>query len=437
MTGSLCGYLAPAVNAEEENNISYPNNMSASSWFAGKSKETKKQGRKVPSGQLRSAKKQGRKVPSGQLRSAPTGDVTLNNYITGVTASGTTKIGYNLYQATVELHFEIDTACIYEVTSAGYKFVYDLPGEVVLNEGLINGGPYYAYLFDKYPELELAFTYDFILTGDGRYRIEIVYDDDFVRDAVGSGNEYINNILSCRCWIRSNDDVSNDRLDVAFTDTQTLHIPPEDIHEDYDITTQKTGSYTADGKLRYEVTVSSVHGTPSNINVTDTFTYSGGGTVSPPTEISVVKHNADGTVETSAIPTQGHIDAFSLNLPQLDDNEYYTLVYEYGVTGLTDENAAVSAYNSLEATSTNNHDTTTDHADYFIYNQQPKKVGKDGIPFGEYIQWHISVNDRGSDIAGKVIYDNGFADARNETINGTNEPTASSFREDGLTRRPT
>ena len=89
------------------------------------------------------------------------------------------------------------------------------------------------------------------------------------------------------------------------------------------------------------------------------------------------------------------------------------------VTGLPDENAAVSAYNTLEATSTDNHNTTTDHADYFIYNQQPKKVGKDGIPFGEYVQWHISVNDRGDDVAGKVIYDYSFADARNETILGT------------------
>ena len=150
MTGSLCGYLAPAVNAEEENNISYPNNMSASSWFAGKSKETKKQGRKAP---------------SGQLRSAPTGDVTLNNYITNVTASGTTKIEDNLYQATVELQFAIDTECIEAVTSAGYKFVYDFPEEVVLNEGLISGGPFFAYLFDRYPELELAFTYDFVPTG--------------------------------------------------------------------------------------------------------------------------------------------------------------------------------------------------------------------------------------------------------------------------------
>ena len=413
MTGSLCGYLAPAVNAEEENNINHPNNMSASSWFAGEPKK---------------AKTKARKAPSGQLRSAPTGDVPLDSYITGVTASGTTKIEDNLYQATVELQFVIDTECIEAVKSAGYKFVYDLPKEVVLNEGLISGGPYYAYLQDRYPDLVLAFTYKFIPTDDdGHCRIEIVYDDDFVRDATESGTDRIKNTLSCRCWISSSGDATNDELDVAFTDTQTLHIPPEDIHEDYDITTQKTGSYTADGKLRYEVTVSSVHGTPSDIDVTDTFWYLGGGTVSPPTEISVVKHKADGTIETFSIPAQGHIDAFSqlaykisLNLHQLQKNEYYTLVYEYGVTGLPDQNAAVSAYNTLEATSTDNNETTSDHADYFIYNKQPQKVEKDGIPFDEYVQWYISVNDRGSDIAGKVIYDDGFADAQNETITGIN-----------------
>ena len=98
MTGSLFGYLAPAVNADEENNISYPNNMSASScsWLAGKSKETKKHERKAQSGQ-KETKKQGRKAQSGPLRSAPTGDVPLDSYITGVTASGTTKIENNLY----------------------------------------------------------------------------------------------------------------------------------------------------------------------------------------------------------------------------------------------------------------------------------------------------------------------------------------------------
>ncbi len=371
--------------------------------------------------------KKGSKGASGPLRSGEVGDTALDSYITGITGSGTTKVEENLYQTTLELRFKIDTECIDAVTSGGYKFVYDLPDELIIPEELINGGPYYAYLLDRYPELEVAFTYEFIPTGDGHCRIEIVYDDDFVQDALDSGTEQINNILRCRCFIRSTGDAGEDGLNVNFTDGQSLYIPPDDINENYDITAQKTGSYTADGKLHYEVTISSVNGTPSDIDFMDTFTYSGGGSVIPPTEISVVRHNADGTIEVSSIPTQGHIDAITqsiyevtLNLPQLDENEYYTLSYEYGVTDLPDADAAVSAYNTAEATSSDNHDSTSDYSDYFIYKQQPKKVGKDGRPYGEYVQWIISVNDRGGDIAGKVIYDDSFADARNETINGTN-----------------
>ena len=395
-----------------ESHLNYSNDTSASSWFYGKAKESKKKSRKAP---------------SRQQRTAPTADMPIDDYITAVAASGTTRVEENLYQTTLELHFRIDTDCIDAVTSGGYMFYYDLPDEVIIPEELTNGGPYYAYLLDRYPELEVAFTYNFIPMGDGHCRIEIVYDDDFVQDALDSGTEIINNVLRCRCFIRSSGDAGQDGLDVTFTDDQSLYIPPEDINEDYDVTTQKTGSYTADGKLHYEVTVSSIHGTPSDIEFDDTFTYSGGGTVTPPTSVSVVKHNADGTVEISSIPTQGHIDAISqsiyeitFDLPQLDADEYYTVVYEYAVTGLPDENAAVSAYNTVGVNSSDNHDSASDYADYFIYNQQPKKIGKDGIPYGEYVQWHISVNDRGGDIAGKVLYDESFADAQNETINGTN-----------------
>lgn len=364
---------------------------------------------------------------NGPQRAPVTGDVPLDDYITGVSGSGTTKVDDNLYQTSLELRFKIDSALVEEVTNGGYKFVYDLPEDVLIPEELTHGGPYYAYLLDSYPELEVAFTYNFIPTGDGNCKIEVVYDNDFLESVLESGTENINNVLRFRCFIRENGDAGQDGLDVTFTDDQSLFIPPEEINENYDITAQKTGSYTADGKLHYEVTVSSVNGTPSDVNVMDTFTYSGDGTITPPSSISVVKHNADGTIETSEIPAQGHLTAISqniyevdLNLPQLDDDEYYTIVYDYGLTGLSDEDAGVSAYNTLEATSSDGHDTTSDYADYFIYKQQRKKVGKEGIPYGEYIQWVVSVNDRGGDIAGKVIYDESFADAQNETINGTN-----------------
>ena len=388
-------------------------NTSASSWFVAPNR--KAAAKKAPA-------KSGR-----PHRAPPSGDVELDDYITDVSGSGTTKVDEHLYQTTLEIHFKIDTDYISQVSDGGYKFYYDMPEEVIIPADLLDGGPYSAYLLDKYPELEVAFVYDFIAMPDGTTRIEIVYDEDFIQDALEEQTEFINNVLRCRCFINAEGDDTSDGLDVEFTVDTTLEIPPEDINENYDITATKTGSYTADGKLHYDVTVSSVNGTPDDISFTDTLTYSGEGTPTPPTEISVIRHNADGTVEVSSIPTQGHIDylatntyEITLDLPQLNEHEYYTISYDYGLSGVTDPNAAVSAYNILEAASSDSHDSVVDNADYFIYQQQPKKVKKEGIPYGEYIQWEITVNPRGGDISGKVVYDDNFIDALNETINGTN-----------------
>ena len=387
-----------------------PGGLKASSWIGRSRKASKKV-----------LTKSGR-----QTRSAPDSDVELDDYITSIAGSGTTKIDDHHYLTTLEIYFTLDPDLVEAVTNSEYQFVFDLPSEVLIPEDLTNNGPYYAYKIDTYPP-EVAFTYNFLPLGDDTCRIVINYDDSFAQSAFESGSEFINNVLRCRCYINMNGDSNEGGLDITFTDSQSLFIPPEEINENYDISTHKTGTFTGDGKLRYEVTVSSVNGTPDTVDLTDTFMYSGDGTVSPPDTVSVVMHNADGTIETYEISAQGHITSpaqnqydITLTLPQLDDNEYYTLVYEYAVTGLTDDDAGVSAYNSIEAHSSDDHDTTSDSTEFFIYNQQRKKLGKDGIPYGEYVQWHISVNERGSDIAGKVVYDDGFADAQNETINGTN-----------------
>ncbi len=388
-------------------------NTSASSWYIASTRKAAP--KKAP---LKSGRPQ---------RSAPTGDVELDDYITDVSGSGTTKVDENLYQTMLEIHFKIDTEYIDQVSDGGYHFYYDLPEEVIIPAELLDGGPYYAYLLDKYPELEVAFTYDFVPMPDGTTRIEIYYDEDFIQDALDGNTEFINNVLRCRCFIYIEGDDTHNGLDVEFTVDTSLVIPPENINENYDVTAQKTGSYTADGKLHYDVTVSSFNGTPTSINFADTLTYSGDGSVAPPTEISVIKHNADGSVEVSSVPALGHIDGIatnvyeiSLNLPQLNEHEYYTISYDYDVNGVTDESNGISAYNTAEVTSNNGHDSVSNYADYMIYKQQRQKLGKQGIPYDEYVQWVISVNDRNSDIAGQTVYDDNFANATNETINGTN-----------------
>ena len=383
---------------------------SASSWL-----------RAVRSAAPKSAPRKSGRAP----RTVPESDVDLAPYIETLNAAGTVRIDDTHYLTMLEFTFSLPPQLVYDVYASGHMFVLDLPEEITIAPSLINGGPYHAYKTDTIP-LELAFTYNFVQNPDGTYRVEITYDEDFAIGALDSGSEYIDNILHFRCYIEEEDEESHHGVHIDFTENLDLDIPGDQISSDYDVTTHKTGSYTSDGKLRYEVTVDSIHGTPSAVDISDTFTYSGDGSVTPPTVVSVIKHNADHTVETFDVPMQGNITSttpnvynMELTLPQLHANESYTLVYEYAVTDLTDDEAAVSAYNSISANSSNDHDTTSDSTDYFIYNQQRKKISKDGIPFDDHVQWHISVNDRGNDIAGKVVYDDGFANALNETINGT------------------
>ncbi len=398
---------------EETQKLSLPNfpsHTSASSW----TKTTRNVFKKIL-----------QKVSSGPRKSRSVSDIPLDNYIESVTGAGTVKIDETHYLTMVEMSFSIEPQTVQDVIDSGHKFIFDLPEEILIPDDLVIDGPYYAYKIDSNP-LELAFTYGFVANGDGTYRIEIEFDEDYVQDALLSGSDYIDNALRFRCYIDVDDDDNGNGLDVEFTVDKTLHIPPDEIYEDYDIATQKTGSFTSDGKLRYEVTVSSVNGTPSTIDLTDTFIYSGSGTVSTPSSVSVVLHHADESIEAFTVPAQGHLTNpvqneydLSLSLPQLDAGEYYTVVYEYAVTGLTQADETVSAYNTIEATSDNGNESTSDSADYFIYNQPRKKIGKDGIVFGDFVQWHIYVNERGGNIAGDVVYDDGFLHELNETINGT------------------
>ena len=370
-------------------------------------------------------KKSAKKGGSARTATVPDADVELDDYIVSVDASGTARIDANHYVTMLELSFRVEPQLVLDVTDAGYKFVYDLPEEVSIPDVLITDGPFHAYKIDSDP-LELAFTYDFVDNGDGTFRIEIIFDEDYAIEALESESDFILNTLRCRCYITESGDGGHQGLDIEFDTGQTLHIPPEQINVNYDVSVYKTGSYTADGTLRYEVEITSHNGTPSAVELSDTFVYSGSGTVSAPSGLLAVLHHADGTVETIPITegmetvtqNQNEYD-MTLDLPQLDDDEYYTIIYEYTVTGLDNEDDPVSAYNNVEVTSSDGHDTVEDTSDYFIYNQQRQKIGKDGIPFEHLVQWHISVNDRGNDVAGKTVYDEGFAEALTQTINGT------------------
>ena len=73
--------------------------------------------------------------------------------------------------------------------------------------------------------------------GDGTYHIEIEFDEDYVQDALLSGSDLIFNNLRFKCYIVEEDGDDSDGLNVSFTIDQELYIPPDEINENYDIST--------------------------------------------------------------------------------------------------------------------------------------------------------------------------------------------------------
>ena len=391
----------------------------ASSWMAGRRSANNMLFSAGAKDMLLGAGSSGAK---GGLRGGGIPDQPLDIYITSVTGTGTVQDG-NDFLTLLELSFSISANDIYSVLMNGQHYVYSLPDGILLTDALVNNSPYYAYKANSNP-LELAFTYYFVDDGDGTYSIRIDFDPAFVQAAVAGGSTVVSS-LRFRCCIDGECQDEHGQIHIVFTDACSLDIPPEEISHEYDISAQKTGSYVVGNKLRYEVTVSSINGTPDVINLTDTFTYTGDGTITAPQSVSVTKYLENGTTEpvsaTASFTPGGSQNVYnmSMTLPQLGNNESYTIVYEYEVTGLSGEDNAIAAYNRVDVESHDNNNSTSDFAEYSIYKQKKKKLLKWGTVVEDYIQWVLSVNEVGSDIAGKTVTDEQFANAVNEEILGT------------------
>ncbi|MCF0151139.1 MAG: hypothetical protein HUJ80_07000, partial [Firmicutes bacterium] len=356
-----------------------------------------------------------------ELMTMAAGDVDLEQYINSVSGSGTVKQGER-YSTLLEIDFSVPPTTMANTVTSGSKFTYRLPSKISLISDLLNT-PYNAYKIGSNP-LQLAFVYTFVDNHDGTFGIEIEFDSDYASDALNSGANIIDNALRFRCYIDGDDDENKDGLQINFSDVLVLDIPSSQIAVDYDISTEKTGALVVGDKLRYEVTVSTEKGTPGPIDIADTFTYAGDGTVTAPATATVTKKLAGGATQSVAAtasftPKPGTQNSYdmTMTLPQLAAGESYTVVYEYAV-GNVDEDSNISATNSVEAQSSDGSHTTSDMAESQIYRQQPKTFGKQGSVYEDAVQWHIAVNNAGKNIAGKVVYDQGFADALSESIAG-------------------
>lgn len=286
-----------------------------------------------------------------------------------------------------------------------------------------------------------AGTFHFHQDEKGRYYMLIHFNDDYVHKlAPGTsidGDLYYDMTLKS---IAKND---NGDYVADFSDRVHVTITEQNIEKNYDINTKKKSKLKYEGDtpyITYTVTVDSLNGTPSTIDVNDAISdFSSlqklGIAIDGVDNISVKKSTYTGssgnvtkTEDVSATPKFDKSKGkWSLNLPQLTSGgiasngqaigHFYTITYRYKLSGLK-AGKIVSVKNNVTATSkTNENDkiSKSSSSEVTLKLNEIKKTGKYDDKTG-LITWTITVNPDGNDIGGATLKDDFFKDATSITV---------------------
>lgn len=357
--------------------------------------------------------------------------VDMKKQITKITGAGTKYDPTGkIYSTELGIQFTFDAE---NVKNTGYSYYYEYPAGVIIPENLLDGSRY--DLYDH--ESKKAGVYHFEKTGDGKYRVVIDLDEEYINESAGDITGHI------EFQGQISEDCADENGDIVLGgDDNILTIPKEDITypdnetKQYDINTKKSGSYSIkDGKLQYTVYVSSIKGTPGEILFEDTITASGmtlGEPIVSVTKETVRKYyNEDGTWRYDGDPSQasGEVEAagkqyddgnLKFTLPKIDpavggsDNgvtykEYtrYKIIYTYEVSDLTADQ--IPTENKAETSSkTDTGLEVKDTADTTVTVTKAKyTLDKSGWfdSANTQVIWTITVNKDNLDIAGYELTD--------------------------------
>ena len=364
--------------------------------------------------------------------------------LSGGTESSQTTYDPNkhLYYTRVNLDFIFNTSTMSKDSS---EYYFEYPEGIIIPDDLLDDS---KELHDS--KHHKAGTYRFEKGENGKYRVIIDFDPEYVKTA---GSE-IEGFVNFNGSIDENKGKNDGSIEIKGSDGVELIIPKEDIKypdnetNAYGISVTKAGSYKVeDGKLVYTVWITSPKGTPGNINFEDTITASGIklGTDAPilnVEKVTVVRHCNNGVndrnnnyYDQDQTPTETvNISDFQYNdgkikmtLPKLEgfknpnetDNtvEYtkYKVTYTYNVTDPTVKNP--SADNTVKVNSSDKTTEVKDQAQSHIGITNEHTMSKSGLFDKEHnqIKWTITVNDNHMDIAGSTLTDKMFASLKNGT----------------------
>jgi LPXTG-motif cell wall-anchored protein len=365
-------------------------------------------------------------------------EVEFGQFITKVTYDSSKDMTYDdvkdTYSMTFDMAFKIPTGKL----SADKTYSYTLPEGVTVLDSLLDK---VTTITDQNLKTEAYDTWIEKDT-DGKYILKVKYKEEYVDKLIKRGSTVTNGTINFKGTVEASK--LNDKDQINFTEKVTLTVKTGDF--DYsentdgknDITVSKTGgtlSATED-TITYTITVSSKKGTPGVVNLEDVISLvvSGGGSleITDAKLVSAIKYNSSDNTGTAVnditITNKDNNTYFTSELPQLGAGESYVLTMTYTLKDVP-ANFNGTAKNKITATTNVSDDvtlTSVDTCTTTLKRQTLSKTSENGFKIvnGEgRIDWEITVNEPGTNIAGKELTDTMFSEAKELVVkkwfNGT------------------
>ena len=319
-----------------------------------------------------------------------------------ITATSTPKASYdpsvNKFKTTIHVDFRIPGSAFSNATT----YTYDYPEGIEIPENLLN---------QEHPLEDNRGTYRFEKV-DGVYRLSVILSNvNQTQDDV-TGFVNFNGTLDAT-------KVHDDGKIVLGSGDNQLIIGTDDIEypsgetEKYDISTSKsTDGNIDDGKLTYQVTISTKKGTPNPIQFTDTIQTDGLKLGTPVVKVDGQEHSATWNAGTGTITMN--------DLPGLNPGQTHTIEYTYDVTDYPSEVMNPNNKLTVKAKDEGRKQEVTDEKKVSTKIDKTHTAAKVGKLEGSRIKWTITLNEHRSDITGATLTDEMF-----QTLSAGSEITVS------------
>ena len=319
-----------------------------------------------------------------------------------ITATSTPKASYdpsvNKFKTTIHVDFRIPGSAFNNTTT----YTYDYPEGIEIPESLLN---------QEHPLEDNRGTYRFEKV-NGVYRLSVILSD------VNQTQDDVTGFVNFNGTLDATKVHEDGRIVLGSGDNQLI-INTDEIKypngetEKYDISASKsTDGNIDDGKLTYQVTISTKKGTPRPIQFTDTIQTDGMTLGTPVVKVNGQEHQATWNADTGTITMN--------DLPGLNPGQTHTIEYIYDVTDYP--SAVMNPNNKLtvKAKDEGRKQEVTDEKNVSTKIDKTHTAAKVGKLEGSRIKWTITLNDHRSDITGATLTDEMF-----QTLSAGSEITVS------------